>query len=237
MGKYKSHNIWISASVALVLATSAFADEVEYKLTASYYNVGNSDAGDVNLRANSGNHTAWLGQYQDDEGFRQTRAGYEYKQNSALLRVTWSAQLATRGFAGGSVTAEVGGDTYAIAGFGRTNLHPYYNLNFDPNDALTAGIGTRAVQNLELALFRVWDDRLDTHQQVTHASARYKLPDEQRLTFDVSYKTGYGDAGYQKGYGLTATYDIHQYFIRLAAEQHANFEPDTMTRLSIGMRF
>ena len=40
------------------------------------------------------------------------------------------------GVAVGSVTSELGGETYAIVGFGRTNVRNYVNLNDDPNDAI-----------------------------------------------------------------------------------------------------
>jgi len=220
------------------LADNSNPERVDYKLTGSYYDTNTDQAGDINLRANTGNHTGWLGQYQNNSGFRQTRAGYEYKEDEDLLRITWSAQVASRGFVGGSATAEVGSDTFAILGIGRTNLHDYYNLNFDPNDALTAGLGSRALENTELSFYRVWDDRTDSHQQVTHAMVRYKFTGEQRLTLDASYKSGYGSDGtYYDGYGLSATYDYQRYFARLAEDQHANFGKDNMLRLSVGMRF
>ena len=52
-----------------------------------------------------------------------------------------SLQLASGGFVGGSVNLQIGADWYGIAGIGRTDARPYFNLNFDPNDALTLGVG------------------------------------------------------------------------------------------------
>jgi len=226
------------AASASAAADDSSSGNIDYKLTASYYNTDSDKAGDINLRAHTGAHTAWLGHYQDDTGFRQARAGYEYAEDEGVLRVTWSAQAATRGFVGGSATAEIGGDTFAIAGIGRTNLHDYYNLNFDPNDAWTAGIGSRAIDNTELSLFRVQDDRTNSRQRVTHAVVRYKFAGEQRLTLDASYKNGFGSDGiYYNGYGISAAYDYQRWFVRLAEDQHANFSHDNMLRLSTGVRF
>lgn len=232
-------------SMVLLLTVNSHAEDgnnslekTEYKLTTSYYTANNNNAYDVNLRANNGDHTAWIGQYQDSTEFKQTRAGYEYKEDENKLRITWSAQAASRGFIGGSATAEVGGDTFAIAGIGRTNLRTYYNLNVDPNDALTAGIGSRAVNNLELSLFRVWDDRLNTRQQVTHGVIRYKPTSNQRITFDVSYKSGLSDESvYLRGYALSITYDYKKFFLRVAEDQNANFINENMEKFSAGIRF
>ncbi len=134
---------------AALASVPAWADDgdatdagVKYKLTPAWYdNSDGSDAWDVNLRADLGDQKVWLGQYQDEQNFRQTRAGYEYDPDFGWVNLSLSAQAATRGFLGGSAQANVGGETYAIIGFGRTNLKPYYNLNFDPNDAITLGVG------------------------------------------------------------------------------------------------
>lgn len=244
-----SAKFWV-LSVGLVFNVAAKAADVpgnaeetpgkiEYKLTPSYYQSSDgNDAVDVNLRASGGRHTAWLGQYHDRAGFEQARGGYEYRQDFEQLRVIWSAQLASRGFLGGSATAEIGGDTFGIVGFGRTNLRDYYNLNFDPNDAITIGIGSRAIPHTELSLFHIWDDRLDTRQHVTHLVLRYKPTDSQRLTIDTSYKHGLtNDDVFVKGYGLSATYDYRQYFARVARDEYANFTGNHLTRFSLGMRF
>jgi hypothetical protein len=45
---------------------------------------------------------------------------------------------------------------------GRTNLKDYFNLNFDPNDAILIGAGTRAIQHTTLSAFQIRDDRLGT---------------------------------------------------------------------------
>jgi hypothetical protein len=221
------------------LANQAEHSEISYKLTASYYKASdNNDATDINLRVNYTTHTLWVGNYQDKNGFHQLRTGYEFSPDFDFVRPTFSLQLAEGGFIGGSVTSEVGGNVYAIVGIGRTNLRNYYNLNFDPNDAITVGAGTRAFDKMELSLFQVFDDRLDTRQRITHFLCRYKPSDTQRISLDVSYKSGLDSHNeFINGYGVSIDYGYQQYFARVAREQYANFAASDLTRFSIGMRF
>lgn len=234
----------VPALVCACAAMPARADEdapagIEYKLTPSYYRASDrNDAIDVNLRLSQGVHTGWVGAYRDRSGFEQSRAGYEYRQDGEIIRTVWSAQLASRGFAGGALTAEFGGANYAIAGIGRTNMRDYYNLNFDPNDALTIGFGSRAMAGVEWSVIHIWDDRLGTRQQVTHATWRRRFGDAERLSFDVSYKHGLTqDGSMVAGTGLSLTYDRRNMFVRIARDPHANFAAADLTRLSIGLRF
>jgi hypothetical protein len=213
--------------------------EPSYKLTPSYYHSSDgNNATDLNLRASIGAHTAWLGEYRDRAGFSQARAGYEFRQEADALRLVWSGQVAGGGFIGGSIAAEVGGANYGIVGWGRTNLRDYYNLNFDPNDAVTIGIGSRALPNYEVSLFQVRDDRLATEQRVTHCVVRYKSSEFERWTVDTSYKTGLIDKNvFIRGYALSITYDYRSIFIRLGRDQFANFTANSLTRISLGTRF
>ena len=221
------------------LADNSNPERVDYKLTGSYYDTNTDQAGDINLRANTGNHTGWLGQYQNNSGFRQTRAGYEYKEDEDLLRITWSAQVASRGFVGGSATAEVGSDTFAILGIGRTNLHDYYNLNFDPNDSIVYGIGTRLLPRTNVSLFTVRDNRLHTGQVVTHLLWLVTPDAQQRWTVDLSTKHGRPNADEESvsGSALSLTYDFKDVFVRLARDRKVNFTADDQTRFSLGFRF
>lgn len=180
---------YVAALAAEVVAVEPA--KITLKLTTAYYQAANgNNALDINLRANNDTQTAWIGNYRDQNGFQQSRCGYEYKLESKWLRPTLSAQLASGGFIGGAVSAEIGDALYLIAGWGRTNLRDYYNLNFDPNDAITLGIGTRVLQQTELCLFQVRDDRLGTGQQITHLVWRYKPADAQRLSLAAAYKAG-----------------------------------------------
>ena len=46
-----------------------------------------------------------------------------------------------------------------------------------------------------IALYTIWDNRLDTGQQITHAVLRHHFGATERITLDVSYKSGHGDDG------------------------------------------
>ena len=212
---------------------------IALKLTPSYYSTTDgTHALDVNLRGVSGPHTAWVGIYRDSLSFQQARAGYEYRSDFDWLRTVLSVQAAQGGFLGGSVTAEIGRENFGIIGWGRTNLRNYYNLNFDPNDAITLGFGSRALPKTEWSVFHIWDDRLGTRQHVTHAVVRYKPSDAERWTVDLSAKHGTSSSGaYVSGHALSVTYDYGSYFARLARDQYVNFSDDTQTRVSLGLRF
>jgi len=118
--------------------------ERPWKLTLGDYIYSNYSGGDVNLRWRRNDTDAWVGVYSDRLFGTQGRVGADTSINlTDSLQLQPSLQLATQGFVGGSLTLQVGGDWFGIAGIGRTNLKPYFNLNFDPNDALTFGVGHR----------------------------------------------------------------------------------------------
>ncbi|HAN56161.1 MAG TPA: hypothetical protein DCQ77_08245 [Betaproteobacteria bacterium] len=228
---------WLGA--LWTLNVSADEQRVALKLTSSYYRISDgNNAADLNLRGDYGAQVGWIGFYRDREGFQQARAGYEKHADLGNVRLVLSAQVASRGFLGGSVNAEIGGDTFALLGFGRTNLHDYYNLNFDPNDAITFGIGTRAIAATELSLYRVQDDRLGTGQRVTHLVARRHFTAMQRLTLDYSYKSGQDSTGQRGvGSGLVLTYDFEPWFARVGYDPDVNFTGNRMTLFAVGKRF
>jgi hypothetical protein len=139
---------------------------------------------------------------------------------------------------GGSINAQLGDPIYAMVGFGRTNLRNYYNLNFDPNDAITLGVGAAVNTKTDLSLSHIWDDRLGTRQRVTHLVLRHSMSQAARIAVDASYKSGVNsDNEFVKGYALTVTYTYERYFIRLARDQHANFGAADQNRLSAGLNF
>lgn len=234
-------------SACLVLSTGpVYAQETPndwtYKLTPSVYATSHQPtASDVNLRANLGPHAAWLGHYERAHADQQTRIGYEYTATFDWGQVVPSLQLATSGFAGGSLNFQAGHRLYAIAGLGRTNLRDYYNLNFDPNDAITLGLGGWLGKNHQLSVFTVQDDRLQTGQKVWHAVWRYYPHAENRLTLDWASKQGRTDGNPTsptlRGQALAVTWDHQKIFVRLARDQKVNFTPDDQTRLSLGWRF
>lgn len=211
-----------------------------YKLTPSYYvTTHERDASDINLRANNGPHALWLGYFRRGGEFEQLRTGYEYTAQLPWMQMVPSLQLASHGFAGGSINAQIGDSIYALIGFGRTNVRDYYNLNFDPNDAVTVGLGTRLLPGSNLALFTVRDDRLHTGQTVTHLVWRYSPDDHQRWTLDLSSKHGRASAlePSVSGGAISAAYDYRDVFLHLARDRKVNFTSEDQTRVSLGFRF
>lgn len=211
-----------------------------FKLTPAYYTTTDqADAVDLNLRANHGPHAVWLGYYRRGSEFEQARTGYEYSAALPFGKLVSSIFLASRGMAGGALNAEIGDAVYGLLGLGRTNLGEYYNLNFDPNDSVVFGLGTRLPARTNLALYRVQDNRLHTGQRVTHLAWRHQVDDRQRLTVDLSVKHGSltPDSEAVSGKALSLTWDYMDFFVRLAWDGKVNFTPDDMRRVSIGMRF
>jgi hypothetical protein len=237
--------MWRAAAVLLVFASPAFADgdaagKIAYKFTPDFYSTTNEhSAYDLNLRGNLGPHAAWVGYYQRGSEFDQLRLGYEGSFEMPFGRLVPSAQLATHGFAGASVYAQVGGRYFGLLGVGRTNLKPYFNLNFDPNDAVMIGAGTQALANTTLTLYQIRDDRLDTGQRVTHLNARIVLDSGLRWNVDLFHKEGSETAGSERvrGTGIAVTCDFDRYFVRLASDPHVNFSADHMLRAALGVRF
>lgn len=213
----------------------------QYKLTPSrYLTTGETSGADLNLRANTPDHTWWIGHYQRGSEFQQTRIGYERTRPWALGQWTASLQAASHGFAGGSITSQVGSDrAYGLLGYGRTNAQTYYNLNFDPNDAWTWGFGGQMAGGATLTLFRVQDNRLSTEQRNTHALWRWPLGEHQRLTLDYALKSGRPEAGLPsvQGHSVSLAYDYHTWFVHWVKDQHVNYSDADQIRLSVGVRF
>lgn len=211
-----------------------------FKLTPSYYATSHQTAAeDLNLRANHGPHAVWLGYYQRGSEFSQARTGYELTLEAPGVKLVPSLQLATHGFAGGAMNLEAGGDLFLLLGYGRTNARDYYNLNFDPNDSVVYGAGTRLLPKSTVSLYTVRDNRLHTEQVITHALLRYQADAARRLTLDLFEKHGRASPDDPKlaGTGLALTYDHHDVFVRLARDRKVNFSPDDQTRVSLGLRF
>ncbi len=233
--------IFLACATTLALADASDPDPWAFKLSSSYYASSQQLAAtDVNLRAKRESETFWLGHYQRGSEFEQTRVGYEHAIEFANVQIVPSLQLASKGFIGGSLNAQVGNDSvYGIVGLGRTNLKDYYNLNFDPNDAVTFGIGTKRIPGADFSIFTVQDNRLGTGQTVIHALWRQNFDRQRRLTVDVSHKRGRPDetAPSVAGNAVSVTLDERDVFVRLAREQKANFLASDQTRLSFGLRF
>jgi hypothetical protein len=231
----------LAATIALACAPVLAEDDAgpDFKLTLGRYGSSDGNTGlDANLRGGLGPHTAWVGVYRDRDGYRQARAGYERRFEADVVRTVLSLQSASGGVAVGSITSEIGGSSYAIVGFGRTNVRNYVNLNYDPNDAITLGLGTRAIEQTELTLFNVHDDRLHTGQNVTHLVLRRRFEGNQRLTVDLFTKRGLtGDGEFIHTRSWALGYDRGPLFVRFTHDPHAGFTTPTQNRLSLGTRF
>jgi hypothetical protein len=237
---------WAFAAGAIlgsVLPAAAGGDEgaaaTSFKFTPTYYRTTNArSAYDLNLRANRVAQTGWIGYYRRGDEFQQLRLGYEHALELAAVRLVPSVQYASRGFLGASATAEIGERHFALVGLSRTNLKDYFNLNFDPNDSLLLGAGTRAFARSVLTVYQIKDDRLGTGQHVTHFVLRTSPAASTRWTIDVFTKAGRtADGEWVRGTGATLTYDFGRYFARIAHDPHVNFTPERMLRAAFGWRF
>lgn len=216
--------------------------QIAWKLTPTYYSsTRDAPAWDFNLRGNTDKQTFWIGHYRREEEFQQLRLGYERPLEWHAVRMVPSFQYATRGFLGGSMNVEIGQRYFGLFGWGRTNLKDYYNLNFDPNDAVTVGFGTRALPDITLSLFQIRDDRLDTGQRVTHLVARIKPTEKTRWTLDIFHKEGRPDSDPSsarvRGTGITVAYDFDRWFARVTSDPYVNFSDSHMVRMAVGLRF
>ncbi len=233
--------------VLVLVALSAGADEdndneeakARYKATASLYSTNAYTSQDLNLRRSMGDQEVLLGWYEDSTHYKQVRASYERDDKNGSLKLTSSLQIAGRGFIGGYVRAEVGEDWKAIGGISRTNLKEFANINFDPNDAITYGIGYEDKTRGDVSLYRVKDDRVNKGQQVDHLLVHIPGPGNNKTTLDLSSRNGPAQDGQSKinsvGFGITQDWSL--YFIRLTFDPKVNFTPENMTRISMGKYF
>jgi hypothetical protein len=172
--------------------------------------------------------------------FRQGRVGYEYTARLPLVQAVVGAQYASQGFFGGGLAAAIGSDVYGLIGVSRTNERPYFNLNFDPNDAWIFGVGARLPNDASFLLYQVRGEWAADGQQVTHAVYRMKPTPETRLGIDLFYKYGPlegGDGGTVRTAGASIALDYRAWFARLAWDPKVNFTPNDMVRVAVGVRF
>jgi len=209
------------------------------KLTLAYYSFSSGKQGfDINLRHTFKTSTAWIGGYGESGGFDQVRAGFEYDYHHDWLTFVPSVQAATHGLLGASVYGEAGHRFFGIAGAGRTNLHTYWNLGFDPNEYVQFGAGYRDNAGSTISVYAIRDNRLKTGQTNTHFVVRRYLPGEWRLTADVVGEHGDGDNGLVvKSVAVSMDVDWRRWFVRVAWDPHVNYTPDRQLRVAGGVRF
>lgn len=221
-------------------AASADAMRYEYKLTAGYYDYRGYAGEDVNVRHRSNDTSLWVGAYRDRVFGTQGRVGWDTSVQpfeGVDLALQPSVQVASRNFVGGSLNVQIGSTWYALAGIGRTDLKPYVNLNFDPNDAISLGAGHQSDDGPSYAVLLVADDRLGTQQRHLHGTVRWPLHGGERVTLDVLRKQGIGDDGYVRAWGGTVTYEFPRWFVRAAYDPKQNFSRYDVARFSAGFRF
>jgi hypothetical protein len=209
------------------------------KLTLAYYDFSSGKTGvDVNVRHTFQSSTAWIGGYRESDRFDQVRLGYEYDYHRGWLTLVPSAQAASHGFLGATLYGEAGRRCYGIGGAGRTNLHTYWNLGFDPNDYVQFGAGCRDHAGNTVSVSAIHDNRLDTGQTNTHIVARRYLPGAWRLTFDAVRESGRGDGDeVVRSWALSADVDWRRWFVRVAEDPHVNYTADRQLRVAAGLRF
>jgi hypothetical protein len=224
----------------------AVADSVDrqanprnFKLSLGHYIYSDGvSANDLNLRWFGDNAHVWVGRYNDHGFGIQNRAGLDYKfAMNERVSLQVSGQTATGGFYGGSVQAIVGDALFATIGLGRTNLKPYYNLNFDPNDSVTIGGGTNWPNGSNLSLTVVADNRTGSGQKVWHLVWRDDELRDAKLIVDLNYKQGVGPDGRVHGWGFIWGYEYRRWFLKMALDKHQNFENFDAVRLTAGLRF
>ena len=218
-------------------APAEAAPAFPWKLTVGEYEYANYHGTDVNLRWRADDTSAWLGVYSDPVFGTQARTGADTSINLGdYVQLQPSVQAATLGFLGASLNLQVGAAWYGLAGFGRTDARPYFNLNFDPNDALTFGAGHHAVNGVSYLVFVVADDRFHTGQRDWHANVQIPCGDSH-ATLDLLHKSGLTDSGPISGWGFSANWDWPRWFVRVAFDPHQNFSTQDAWRFASGMRF
>jgi hypothetical protein len=209
----------------------------DWKLTLGEYFYSDFAGSDANLRWRADSTSAWVGVYRDSQFGSQARTGADTSWQAAkYLQVQPSLQLASPGFMGGSVNVQIGAAWYALVGIGRTDARPYFNLNFDPNDAMTYGVGHSGDDGLSYTVFVIEDNRFHTGQRDWHANVQIPWG-ASHATVDLLHKTGLSDAGRVSAWGGSFNYDWPRWFARLAYDPYQNFSAQSAWRVAAGIRF
>ena len=214
-----------------------------FKLTFGSYSVAGGDlsAGpglDVNLRYTYGQGNVWVGWFRSPAlGFSEPRGGWDDVVKWGNVRLLPSLQVASGGFVGGSLALEAGERWFGGAGLGRTNLRPYINLNFDPNDSYTVYGGYRWTDASSVSLQLIRDNRENPDQQHIHLIWRQKLAYQNQFIIDVLAKQGTVEGKYIRRTGLSLGYDWPVWSLRAAWDPKVNFSVQNMLRFSVARHF
>jgi hypothetical protein len=214
------------------------ADDLLWKATASLYLQPDDDSADLNVRRQAGPLAAWLGLYHEPSVDTVARAGLEWDFHRGSVLVVPTLQVATNGLKAGQLYAEVGGSSYAILGASRTNLRPFYNLSWDPNECLQLGLGRHLSRYDKVYAFTIFDVRLHTGQQDTHVLWRHRLSSRLGLTLDALYKSGHTDAGrYVRAVGFGVYVDGVRWLLKAYYDPYVSFADHNMFRVGLGAKF
>jgi hypothetical protein len=222
---------------ALLYGACTRADEAPWKLTLGEYAYSDYAGTDFNVRWRQNGTTAWGGIYSDRVFGTQVRAGADTAiPLGEYLQLQPSMQVASLGFVGGSVNVQAGDAWYGVAGIGRTDARPYFNLNFDPNDAVTLGAGHHSDGGISYYFMVIADDRFHTGQRDWHLNAQIPFG-PSHATLDLLHKSGLSDAGRISAWGASANYDWPKWFLRVAYDPYQNFSAQSAWRFAGGLRF
>jgi hypothetical protein len=214
------------------------ADDRPWKATGSLYLLPEDRNEDLNLKREVSNVGAWVGVFHDPQTVTVARVGGELDWHAGPALVVPTVQAATNGLKAGQFYAELGGKTYAIVGASRTNLRPFYNLSFDPNESVQLGLGRHLSRFDKVYAFTIFDVRLHTGQQNTHVLWRHRLSPTTGLTWDALYKSGEIDSGRTvHAVGLGAYLDRSRWFLKAYFDPYVNFTAASMVRLGLGAKF
>jgi len=215
------------------------SDEFKSKLTLGIYFTKSGAAYDLNLRHQFGPLTAWIAGFYDRKSNRLVRVGAQYDYKKAWFHFVPTLEVATSKAVSASLYSEWGsGNTIFIAGVSRTNLKAFFDLFWDPSEAVQLGIGHKLSSYDRIQAYTIFDVRLHTEQQNTHVLWRRKLNRNNGITFDGVFKSGHEDSGKLiRAVGIGAYYDRPKWFWKLYYDPHVNFSSQTMVRTGIGLKF
>ncbi len=213
------------------------ADDLAWKATASAYLQRHETAFDLNLRGQTGALVSWLGLYHDPHADTVGRLGVEYDWRRGPVLIVPTLQAATNGLRAGQLYSELGGTSYMILGVSRTNLRPFFNLSWDPNESLQLGLGHHLSRYDKLYAFTIFDVRLHTGQQDTHVLYRRRLSARLGLTVDGLFKSGHTDSGrYVRALGLGLYLDGVRFLLKAYYDPFVNFSDHAMVRIALGAK-
>ena len=165
------------------------ADEFKSKLTLGIYFITGAQAYDLNLRHQFGPVTAWIAGYKDTNGNQLIRVGGQYDYHKAWFHFVPTGEIETTKGASLSLYSELGHNTVAIVGYSRTNLKTFFDLFWDPGDAMQLGVAHKISSYDRIQAYTIFDVRLHTAQENTHVLYRHKVDRNNGVTFDAVFKS------------------------------------------------